>query len=82
MQICILGGAISQLDWLLSNLVVNPKYGGFAKLYLERRDNTEVCSNLIGGLVQLLIRLHFHSQLCPKTDIRVGSHKDAISLAW
>jgi hypothetical protein len=35
---------ISQLDRLLSNFTVNPKYGGFAKFYLDERNNTEVQS--------------------------------------
>ena len=40
-----------KLNWFMSNLVVNPKYGGFAKLCLEERNSIEVRMILTGGFV-------------------------------
>ncbi|XP_062194124.1 carotenoid 9,10(9',10')-cleavage dioxygenase-like [Phragmites australis] len=55
---------------------VNPKYGGFAKLYLERRDNTEISGSD-------LIKMQYHwlgnDQFCSGAAFvpRVGgSHED------
>ncbi|XP_048548927.1 carotenoid 9,10(9',10')-cleavage dioxygenase-like isoform X1 [Triticum urartu] len=42
---------------------VLPKYGGFAKLCLEERENTEVCINQLRASVQLLFNQDFLTQI-------------------
>lgn len=44
-------------------LTVLPKYGGFAKLCLEERENTEVCINQLRASVQLLFNQDFLTQI-------------------